>query len=151
MSSASGIQAPIQVPEGESQAGLFLVQVLGPESEEEFIEGFANTIRPALAEQEIATTAAHNAESYYIYGDNRWDPSSIIEAALYLLHWKAEKASFLRPLQVGPPSGYTDVCDMPYNKHELEPGEKRQKCGNGHVIAVKHSVTLCPRCGLDLR
>lgn len=151
MHTVSGGQVTEPEPNGETQDGLFIAQVLGPESEEQFIAGFSGTIRSAFIEQGISVTAAHNFDSYYIYGEHATDPASIIDAALQKLQWKPDKVIFLRAFKVGPPGGNEEICSMPYNKHGLKQGEKHQKCDGGHLISLKHNVARCPRCGLALR
>lgn len=135
-------------------AGMFLIEVGGPTSDEEFGVGFAEQIGPALAERRITTVLARDDDlRYAIYGFHSSDPTATIGDALGSAGWHVLSARFFKGISaLGLPRPPTVNCQMPHNLHQLQPGQQYKTCvgADQHQIAAWHNVDNCPVCGQAL-
>src|SRR5262245_37891044 len=96
------------------EAGMFLIEVDGPTSDEEFGVGFAEQSSGLLVEHQITTVLARDDDlRYAIYGFHMSDPTGIIGDAIEAAGWLVRGARFFKGTNpIGIPPLRTYNCQM---------------------------------------
>jgi hypothetical protein len=149
------INEPLRdLPPRPDEARMFLSEIAGPRSEEEFTAGCAHTVLPGLSAEGItaAPWTEVDGNGFYLQGFHDGDPSGLVSEIADRAGWSA-RTLVLQALSnpFGLPGGKTTDCEMPYNKHAIGRTDTYKSCSNGHRITNNHDVTRCPVCSKDLK
>jgi hypothetical protein len=151
---AHSLQPLRDLPPRPDEAGMFISEIVGPSSEEEFAAGCAEVMLPGLSALQItaAPWTEVDGNGFYIHGFTDGNPSSLLSDIAYRAGWSANTL-VLQALRnpVSLPSGRTTDCEMPHNKHAISRKDSYKSCSNGHKITDNHDVTRCPVCSKDLK
>ncbi|MFF2147500.1 hypothetical protein [Kitasatospora sp. NPDC058190] len=137
--------------EDEEPAGIFLLEISGPESEEEFKEYFTEKILPVLHEKGVSVHAAHNDERYFLTGYAQSEPPDLITLVENRGWVPRGVRLFLRAIPTCLPHGAVILCNMPHNQHQMSEYDHYRECKTGHRISDDHNVRRCPDCGRKLK
>jgi hypothetical protein len=131
---------------------MFLSQVQGPESEDDFIRGCSQILMPGLANFQVTVAPWTDGSDFYLHGFQDENPAGVVADVASQAGWKAQTL-FLRTVRnpFNLPGGSTVDCEMPYNKHAIHHGESYRKCRLGHKITNNHNVVNCPVCSGALK
>lgn len=133
---------------------MFVSEIVGPESEDEFAAGCAESLLPRLSDVQVTTSpwAGTNGNGFFLQGFYDGDPSALVAGAAHRAGWSAQTL-VLQALRnpLGLPSGRTIDCVMPFNTHAIGKAESFKSCGNGHKITDNHAVSRCPVCSKKLK
>jgi hypothetical protein len=131
---------------------MFLSQVQGPESEDDFARGCSQILLPGLANFQVTVAPWTDGSAFYLHGFEDENPAGLVAEVASRAGWEAQTLS-LRTLRnpFNLPGGRTVDCVMPWNKHAIHPGESYKKCGQGHRITNNHNVVNCPVCKSALK
>jgi hypothetical protein len=150
---------------------LFISEVDGPRSAEEFTVRFSTELLGRFREQDIVAAAwiemsadQRNIIQGFAYElDQRYYQREVYEASkakvdriIASIGWQPSTRIFLSandllpwaifPGPTSPPNPGANTCDMPYNSHPLVPG-KIKYCKQGHLFTDDHNITNCVECG----
>lgn len=132
---------------------MFVSQIVGPDSEDEFAARCDDIVLPSLSERQItAAPWAGNDGYFYLHGFYEGDPSEVISEVLAPGGWEA-RTLFLSALRnpFGLPGGTTIDCVMPNNVHAIGRHDTYRTCSNKHRITDNHDVVNCPVCSQPLK
>jgi hypothetical protein len=133
---------------------MFVSEIMGPQSEEEFAAGWAEVLLPGLSDGQVTASpwADVDGNGFFVQGFFDGDPSVLVADAAQRANWSA-RTLVLQALRnpIGLPGGRTTDCVMPYNKHAISKADSFKSCGNGHKITDNHAVSRCPVCSKDLK
>jgi hypothetical protein len=142
------------LPPQPDEARMFVSEIAGPRSEEEFAAGCAEIVLPGLSDAQItaAPWTEVDGNGYYLHGFYDGNPSGVVSEIAQRAGWSA-RTLVLQALSnpAGLPGGRTTDCEMPYNKHAIGRSDTFKSCSNGHRITDNHDVTRCPVCSKDLK
>jgi len=142
------------LPPQPDDARMFISEITGPGSEEEFAAGCAELVLPVLSNGQVTASpwTVDGGAGVYLHGFYEGDPSALVSQIAGVAGWSA-RTLVLQALRnpVGLPGGRTTDCEMPYNKHAIGKSDGYKSCANGHRITDNHGVTRCPVCSKDLR
>jgi hypothetical protein len=126
---------------------MFLSQVQGPESEDDFAGGCAQILLPGLADFRVTVAPWTDGNDFYLQGFDDENPGRLIAEVAERAGWRTQTL-FLRTLRnpFNLPGGRTVDCEMPYNKHAIDGDQPFKTCPNGHRITDDHQVPNCPVC-----
>jgi hypothetical protein len=128
--------------------GMFLGEVMGPNSENSFARGFSEQIQPALKKHSITSVAwIGEPLKYFFQGIHDGEPPvNLLSDLVGALGWTARLRYFRNIVNFPGANTGVLVCDMPHNIHRLGSGPSK-RCPDNHDIHDDHRVTLCPACG----
>lgn len=142
------------LPPQPDEARMFISEIAGPRSEEEFAAGCADVVLPGLSDVQItaAPWTEVDGNGFYLHGFHEGNPSALVSEVAERAGWST-RTLVLQALRnpVGLPGGRTTDCEMPYNKHAIDRSDSYKSCSNGHKITDNHAVSRCPVCSKDLR
>jgi hypothetical protein len=151
MSLSTGTALPPEPAPAAQASYLFLIQIHGPPSEEEFARTYFQDVQAGLAESDITAMPLGDGLLYFIYGFHHADPADAVRHANWPSTWWQGTTQLLSSIKFGlPQSGPAILCDMPHNGHAFNRGETQKTCQRGHRISVIHQVPNCPVCGKTL-
>jgi hypothetical protein len=151
---------------------LFMSEVEGPESADQFTDGYYSELFPALARRNVAATPWVEVDAatpewaewrdeprrfnFLIQG---WTDETLTPALADItgrLGWQTRARVFaaLDPpvgLSLGLPDPRRQVvlCAMPHNAHHVNP-RKAKLCPRGHYFSKDHAIANCAACGSPL-
>jgi hypothetical protein len=130
---------------------MFLSQVQGPESEDDFARGCGEILLPGLADLRVTVALWTDGRDFYLQGFHNENPARMVAEVAARTGWTTQTL-FLRTLRnpFNLPGGRTVDCEMPHNKHAIHGGEPYRTCSNGHKITDNHQVPNCPVCSTVL-
>jgi hypothetical protein len=126
---------------------MFLSQVQGPDSEDDFTRGCAEILLPGLAELQVTVAPWTDGHDFYLHGFYDANPAPLIAQVAERARWRVQTL-VLRNLRdlINLPGGAFIDCQMPFNTHAITGGEPYRTCPTGHRIIDRHQVTNCPVC-----
>jgi hypothetical protein len=132
---------------------LFVSQIEGPLSEDDFAAGCAQVVLPGLSERQITSAlwTTLGSSGFYLHGFLEGDRSGDVSAIVERAGWKAHTV-VLRNLINLPSGGRTTDCEMPFNVEAIDEDETYKVCtAQKHKITDNHNVEKCPVCGSPLK
>ena len=128
---------------------MFVSQIYGPRSQEDFAGRCAEVVLPGLSDFQItAAPWTGNDGNFYLHGFHEAaDPSGAVSQVAHRAGWDAQTlVLFALRNPFGLPGGKTTDCEMPHNRHAIGRADLYKKCSQGHLITDNHDVVNCPVC-----
>ena len=126
-------------------AAMFLSDVEGPSSPEEFSHVFTESLQPSLGEQDLtagAWTELGDPQRYVLHGWATRDPEPVLHDELGRFGWRALTRIFTALPGLPSSKQQLVVCQIPNNKHVIG-GSKVLRCTQqGHTF-TDHGLTRC--------
>ena len=140
---------------------LFISEISGPWSTEEFVTLFQRELLGKFREHEIVAAGwiEHGVQTRpLIQGWSSVPPQEIVEKVVASVGGTVQTRAFLPIIEVFPsygifpspsPQTVQAVCDMPNNRHLIPQSAAPKHCQQGHAFD-DHKITKCVICGGNL-
>ena len=129
---------------GGPESFMFLTEVQGPGSHEEFGLAFVDSLLPRLSEEDATAGAwveLGDERRYVIQGWAASNPEQTMQGELERLGWQAFTRVFTPLLGLPSSKQLVAVCQMPNNKHVVG-NSKVVQCQQNHTFD-DHKITRC--------